>query len=299
MNTIPLGPSVLPIRLVLSAVALVVLVLVSVNLSPIWTNLPMYAIGFPHYFLALYYSKRGIANVWNHPRGIGLLLAFLPLSFLPWFLPTPVIVKLLVLYFAIHHAMSEVYFDAKDHSKQLRTAHWWAVVSSYFAITGHHLHSALPFQAIGWVGTLVFTTVFFLIAKRENGLSLPSMLRTCPWIFLGPLVALAGEWVYLDWRFLINWHFVFWLFLPYLRKGMFTQQKLRSYWLQNGFMTLALLLLIMWMNNPKFLIGQELGHGLKLGLRNFFFTWSFLHISLSFLVSGGNPDWIKRILSKG
>lgn len=299
MNAIAKGISVFPIRLVLSALAIIVLVLVSTNLSLNWTTGPMYALGFTHYFLALHYSRRGIAAAWIRPRGKGLFLAIIPLSFLPMLLNLEVIVALLVLYFGIHHAMSEVYFDTKDHSKQLRTAHWWAVLSSYFAVTGHHLHPALHIQAIGWVGTLVFTIMFFRIAKRENMLSIPSLLGTCPWIFLGPLLALVGEWVYLDWRFLINWHFVFWLFLPYLRKGLFTPQKLRTYWLQNGLITLALYLLIQCIYSKTFLVEWDPYRIFVRGFENFFLTWSFLHISWSFLVSGGNPDWIKRVVSKG
>ena len=76
-------------------------------------------------------------------------------------------------------------------------------------------------------------------------------------------------------------------------------EKLCVYWLQNGLITLALILLLLCMHHPKFLLELDSGRIFSRGFENFFLEWSFLHISWSFLNFRGNPDWIKRILSKG
>lgn len=287
-----------PIRLSLSAIVLLMMIGMFHFLPIQATVLAMYIVGYTHYLLAIHYSKRGIAQAWGKKRSKWILISFLPLVFLP-FLNETLIVPSLVVYFGIHHAMSEVYFDAKHHSKKLRTTHWLALIGSYFAITGHHISSVSNLDSIGWIVNVAATLAFFYVWRKEGTLSFKTMVYTCPWIILGPAVALIGEYIYLDWRFLINWHFFFWLFIPYLRSGMFNSNQIRTYWTQN--------ILLMALFSFLFFISSQPGNfdvigwepvGMKI-LSRFFLAWSFFHISWSFIISGGNPNWLKSWIASG
>ena len=151
------------IRLTLSALALGICCFMATTLSMNYTVFLMYSLGYTHYLLAVYYSKRGIQRAWSKAPAKTLLLMLLPLSFVPLFLNDAAIPGL-VLYFAVHHAMSEVYFDSRNHSKWLRNVHFMALIGSYFAITGHHL--AWWVDEIGWLLTLVMTPAFFIINRK-------------------------------------------------------------------------------------------------------------------------------------
>lgn len=280
------------LRLTLSALALGVCCFMATALPFNNTVFLMYSLGYTHYLLAIHYSKRGIQKAWSKGPAKTILLMLLPLSFIPLFLNN-VAIPGLVLYFGVHHAMSEVYFDSRHHSKRLRNVHFMAVIGSYFAITGHHL---MPWvDDAGWLLTSVMTPAFFIINRKYDQHNLRSLIFTCPWIVLGPLVAGFGELVFLDWRFLINWHFLFWLSLPYLRKGMFTPRQNKVYWIQNiGLSALFFGLFYVASSTPLF--GFSGGLITSLWLSQFFLFWSYFHISWSFLISGGNPQWLKRLL---
>ncbi len=287
-----------PIRFSLSALVLVLMIGMFTLLPLQLTVLSMYIFGYTHYLLAIHYSKRGIAQAWSKKRSKWLLISILPLTFIP-FLNESLIVPSLVIYFGIHHVMSEVYFDAKNHSKQLRTTHWWALIGSYFAITGHHVSWVANLSSIGWIVNIVATLAFLYVWRKEGTLAFKTMVYTCPWIIFGPAVALIGEYIYLDWRFLINWHFFFWLFIPYLRSGMFNRGQIRTYWKQNILLT-ALFSFLFFISLPTGnidVIGWE-PVGMKI-LTKFFLAWSFLHISWSFIISGGNPNWLKSWIASG
>jgi hypothetical protein len=255
----------------------------------------MYSLGYTHYLLAVHYSKRGIKKAWSKGTAKTLLLLLLPLSFIPLFI-NDLAVPGLVLYFGVHHAMSEVYFDSKHHTKRLRNVHFMALIGSYFAITGHHL--APWVDDAGWLITLVMTPAFFIINKKYDQHDLRSLISTSPWIVLGPLVAIFGEFIFLDWRFLINWHFLFWLSLPYLRKGMFTAKQNRIYWVQNIGLS-ALFLGLFYFASATLLFGFTGGVIVSAWLGQLFLFWSYFHISWSFLISGGNPTWLKRLIGVG
>ena len=287
-----------PIRFILSLVTLLLMVGMVQFLPFDFTVLFMYILGYTHYLLAIHYSKRGISQAWGNKRSKWMLISIMPLSFLP-FLNDSLIVPSLVVYFGIHHVMSEVYFDAKHHSKQLRTMHWWALIGSYFAITGHHVSWVPNLDSIGWLVNIAATIAFFYLWRKEGVLNLKAIIHTCPWIILGPGIALIGEFIYLDWRFLINWHFLFWLFIPYLRSGMFNSKQIRTYWIQN-ILLMALFSVLFYAAMPS--LNSNVGGWNLVGgkvLAQFFLAWSFFHISWSFLVSGGNPKWLKSWVAKG
>lgn len=287
-----------PLRINLSMIVLLLMLAMFLLLPLRATSLTMYCIGYAHYLLAIYYSRRGIQSAWSSRRSKWLLLAMLPLAFVPFLSNSYEHVVIgLVIYFGLHHTMSEVYFDAKRHSKRFRSLHWWAVLGSYFAITGHHVPSFLYSEIIGWVVCIAATTALLVVRKREGELSLRYVLHTCPWLLLGPVVALIGEFVFLDWRFLINWHFFFWLFIPHLRKGMFTPRKTRIYWAQNAVLIGFFAFLFYALNvgpSTEIMDFSVIG---TLVLSQFFLAWSYFHISWSFLVSGGNPGWLKNWVS--
>ena len=287
-----------PWRLILSLCALVVCSYMATSMPINYTVLMMYSLGFTHYILAIHYSKRGLQKAWSSGIAKWPLLLLLPLSFVPLFVDGTAIPGL-VLYFGFHHAMSEVYFDSKQHSRRLRNAHYIAVTGSYFAITGHHLKFLPWLDELGWVSMLVATPIFFIVNQKHDQHDLRSLISTCPWIVLGPLVAILGEFVILDWRFLINWHFLFWLSLPYLRKGMFTLKQKKTYWIQNVLLSAIIFTLFSVGTFYPSVLGDIGSLVLIHWLGQLFLFWSYFHISWSFLISGGNPQWLKKIFQVG
>ena len=279
------------LRLSLSAIALGVCCFMATSLPLNYTSFLMYSLGYTHYLLAVHYSKRGIQRAWSKRPAKTILLILLPLSFVPLFL-NDLAIPGLVFYFGLHHVMSEVYFDSRHHSNRLRNVHFLALIGSYFAITGHHL--APWVDDMGWLLTLVMTPAFFIINRKHDRHDLRSLIFTCPWIILGPLVAIFGEFIFLDWRFLINWHFLFWLSLPYLRKGMFTAKQKKVYWIQNIGLS-ALIFGLFYTASFTRTLGFAGGLIAMAWLGQLFLFWSYFHISWSFLVSGGNPQWLKSL----
>lgn len=271
-------------RLIISVFAMLISFAVAEVLSGYMLSTAVFGLGYAHYALGLKYSRRGVTNAWQQPVAKGLILTALVGSVLlagqTWATPG------IIVYFGIHHAISEAYFA--QESAQVRSAHGVVVLGTYLAIIFRNL-SFFPYaQQAGWVITAVGIAALLYYVKGQKGI-----LNRFPWLVIGPAFLLLSHWVVVDWRVLTLFHFIFWGALPALRPGMIKGMALRKYWtetaLANTFSLVAVFALYYY--------GLTTQNGLPyMAMMKLFFAWSYLHITWSFVVSGANPPWIKRLV---
>lgn len=250
-------------------------------------NIVVYGLGYAHYALGLKYSRRGVSNAWLKPRSKAILLGAVVASFL--LAGIPMVVTGIIAYFGIHHAISEAYFD--QATPRIRTAHGAVVLGTYLSIISSNIPFIPHLMEIGWAVTAV-SAAFLLVAVRKEG-SPVSAFKRFPWLTIGPAFLLLALWVPVDWRTLTIFHFIFWGALPVLRPGMLTGAALKTYWTETALVNAACIALVLLLNRWGGSGPQNIPY---LAMTQLFFAWSYLHITWSFVVSGANPPWVKRLV---
>ena len=260
-------------------------------------NILLLGLTFAHYILGLVYSMRGLRHSWNRDRPKTLLLFLIPLAFVPlgkdWLIPV------LIFYFGIHHAISEAYFmrsQGTPEMTQVRTANWIVVISSYFAIVCRDTQYAELVFLLGWGGIVIGTIAWFWFRRKLQSLgkvTFKEVLYAYPWIVVGPIFASISHFIKVDWRAIVLYHVVFCIFLPLERPGMLNGPSLKTYWLRTISLNLGCLAgmvgLYWYVQTYQNMLPLAITEGI-------FYGWAFLHISGSFLISGANPMWVKKLL---
>lgn len=256
--------------------------------------------GYPHVLLGLRYSQRGLKEAWQSQTAKIVLLLIVPLGLLA---PTfDWNVMALMLYFGLHHAISETFFGrGRDEESAYRKPLMVLLlfVSYTFSIKGNFYLPYLAKVGLAAVGTVSFFWILFL---SRGLLKRPSERRDFfnreSWVFIGPALAVIANWAPVDWKVYILYHFAFYAFLPLLKEGVLPKEKLKKFWMEgalwNGlgiilFLTVALQL-------------RSSGGAFEvvwIASLNLFYGLTYIHISWSFLISGANPSWIRRLLLAG
>jgi hypothetical protein len=260
-------------------------------------NILLLGLTFAHYSLGLVYSVRGLNHSWNRDRPKTLLLLLMPLGFIP--LGTDWLLPLLVFYFGIHHAISEAYFvksQGTPEMTQVRTSNWILIIGSYFAIVAKDtLYPEITFN-LGWGCIAIGTLSWFWFRRRLPNLgaiTVKEILCNYPWIVIGPVFGVLSYYISVDWRVLVLYHVVFYIFLPLARPGMLKGPTLKTYWSRTIFvnvMCLAGMVFLYWHAKTfNAILPLAITEGI-------FYGWTFIHISWSFLISGANPMWLKKLL---
>ena len=271
-------------RLIISALAMLISFALAEVLDTYYLSTAVYGLGYAHYALGLKYSRRGVTNAWQRPVAKGLILLALVGSFLlagqTWAVPG------IIIYFGVHHAISEAYFT--QESTHVRSAHGVVVLGTYLAIIFRNLGFFPYAQQAGWVITAIGIAALLYYVKGEKNL-----LNRFPWLVIGPAFLFLSNWLPVDWRVLTIFHFIFWGALPALRPGMIKGMALRTYWTETAVVN-ALSLVVVF---ALYFYGLSTRNGLPyMAMTKLFFAWSYLHITWSFVVSGANPPWIKRLV---
>jgi hypothetical protein len=117
-----------------------------------------------------------------------------------------------------------------------------------------------------------------------------------PWL-LGAMVMLMLSFIKpFAWQVLILFHFTFWGVLPVFRKAMFERgsKQLKIFWKDawqwNGSWLIVIGALATWSYINK---DYRLFELMLVG----FYIATYWHISVSFIISGANPSWIRQIFS--
>ena len=275
-------------RLVLSAVAMLASFAIMEKMPE--ANVLVYGLGYAHYALGLKYSRRGVNSAWERPRAKALLLGAFATSFL--LAGIPMVVTGIIVYFGIHHAISEAYFQTD--SPRVRTAHGAVVIGTYLSIISSNLSFIPHLMEAGWVVTILAALALIVAVKSESGkLDWSLMLRRFPWLTIGPAFLILAFWLPVDWRALTLFHFIFWGALPALRPGLIKGRALKTYWTETALINAGCVALVLGLN----LFGKNTSNQLPyFAMTQLFFAWSYLHITWSFIVSGANPPWVKRLV---
>ena len=84
-----------------------------------------------------------------------------------------------------------------------------------------------------------------------------------------------------------------WGALPALRPGLIKGCALKAYWTETVLINAGCVALVLGLN----LFGKNTSNQLPdFAMTQLFFAWSYLHITWSFIVSGANPPWVKRLV---
>lgn len=251
--------------------------------------------GIPHIILGAKYSKRGLQNAFNNYRNKTLILMFLPLSLIFGFNYGAVG---LIFYFAIHHAISETYSHKSlfQNSGLFNLAYGILVGSSFLIACRNDIieYSFLFFWCYLLFFASAITLIFFIKKQYIKIDSVKELLQTHPWLVGAPVLCILTIYNPISWYVLILYHYVFWGFLPLFRRDMFQgdKSKLKTFWKDaikwNGLGTIAIGLLV-------YISAKQVDFRLFQMILLAFYIGNYWHISVSFVISGANPQFIRRL----
>ncbi len=255
-------------------------------------------IGLGHYALAVWYSRQKIKKSLQDGYSATSLVVLFLLSIVAFVYQIPSIVVL----FGIHHVFSEIYLcqsfypHSKSHrSELLAGARFVFHALGYFIIA----YSIKPFRyqflapyliAYGIIALLYFALIWVKSERKEK-------LDMIGSEFLFVLFILACvHWKMGFWNALF-YHFIFWVFFPLQKIATFSpplrEKSIKTYVVQTIFISalcIAVAYSIDWdQMHPLFFIQTSKSVEVLGAL-------GYVHIMISFLLSGMNPNIIKKIL---
>ena len=251
--------------------------------------------GIPHIILGAKNSKRGLSSSFVFYWKKVLLMLLIPLSL---FLGFKFGALGLVFYFAIHHAISETY-SYKSFLKEnsfFNTFYGLLILTSYLiACRADLVEYKFLIPSFCAVFTISLFSLLFITKKYFNKLdSMKALLISYPWLIVAPALCLLTVFKPISWMVLILYHFAFWGMLPLFRRDIFKgdEDRLKIFWKDaikwNGMGLLGIGFLAFWSSySLDFRIFQM--------IILLFYISTYWHISISFIISGANPSFIKHL----
>ena len=251
--------------------------------------------GFPHVLLGIKYSKRRMEAVWTQPWMKSFLVLLIPASLVMGFSSWGMYG--LILYFGLHHALSEAFAHRREGFESLHYQPWvflLTLVTYLFVCREDVFTTGVPvWLGAAWISVILSS--WLLIAKNRS-VPMRRVLEGFPWI-LGSIACIGMSFYRpIPWENFILFHFVFWGMLPLFRKNMFRDNETakRQFWKDavhwNGVGLASMSILTIWS-------GLVLDFRFVQFLLLVFYALTYWHITSAFVVSGANPNWIKRIFS--
>ncbi len=298
----------MPVSLLRVASILIVIVIAQATPNKIWLWL-VYSWGLAHYLIAIIYSKRQISALAQQP---GIFLAPFSMAVLGAALYLGQFS--LLYYFALHHVFNEAYILAPTtpaddtNMRALRGSAVLVHVFLYFFLlrdsailgvldislfsTGSFLPqhfvklSVSPHSLI--IGLLAglflsYAAFFYYLNSLRSSLDRMSLIENSAFEILG-LGAVVASLFYVRFDFLhiVLYHFVFWTLFPMLNLRFLGIRPLLTYW---GLTAACLAGFFVF--SPSGISGFRLTT-----FRAQFFLWSYIHITISFVLSNAHPQWI-------
>jgi hypothetical protein len=262
-----------------------ILGVVALTMSPAGFYQSLLLLANTHYFLALIYSKRQIANALSGvSRAIPLLITITAAAFL-----MPQLRANLIFYFGVHHVFTEVYLLQREvHSGQIAETKWlrfWALVFNFFLyLSVVHDHARnLPLEQLLVGLSLSGVGYFASLWSLRKRLTLRQIIDTSAVELISfGLLALSFH-TKIQLIHYVAYHVIFWAIYP-VPKAM-KNGKLKSYLALN-----ALILSVVWLLSP---LGPV--HTAVQVWTRIFLTLSVVHISMSFALSSAQPGWLNRL----
>jgi len=257
--------------------------------STSWYSL-VFSLGFSHYLLALIYSHRQIRQVGRQTHSIAPALAVLALGTVLYINNVP-----LYVYFGIHHVFNEVYLRRRSILRTdttdaigLSTSGIFLHFAAYFLLLRAKAITDSGYLPVVLTGLIIATVAYFYYLRRmQASLSAAKLIDLCAF----EVIVLALVPVAFFYKFtlqqIVCYHFVFWALFPMVR--LIANRKIPSIALYSA-LTIGSFM-IFYTISP---LGPPT---LQISLRTFldqFILWSYIHITISFILSSSHPEWIAR-----
>lgn len=256
----------------------------ALNLYPNWIQAESFfnASLLGHYLISAIYSKNQFYEVLRGSiklRGWLVLIALF--SIVQW---TPIFI--MPVYFGIHFILSEIYNGKWINSKTIRFLRWSSSTCLYLLCNRFVSPiSSLPMGPLWAIfGASVLGLGCVVISGSFNRQERAHGLGIVVYEFIGVIGVLSLLAVPHTYRDVLTLHTIWWLIYPF--------EKLRGVYLWKYlFITVATTAIF-------FVITPAAHTGYSVSLESLFRTGLFLgniHITLSFVTSPSNPQWIKRL----
>jgi hypothetical protein len=264
-------------------------------LPEIYLTILVLGTGIPHILLGAKNSQRGLSSSFRVYWKKVIIMILIPMSLI---LGLKFGALGLVFYFALHHAISETYSYKSFFEKNVffNFLYCLIVLSSFLiACRGDFTAYDALISCCYVVFFLSLISLLFISKKHFYKLeSIKGLLVSHPWLVLAPVLCLLTIFKPISWMVLILYHFAFWGMLPLFRSDIFkgNQERLKVFWkdaiIWNGLGLLGIGLIV-------FLSSQFVDFRLFQMIILLFYIATYWHISISFIISGSNPAFIKRI----
>lgn len=251
----------------------------------------LWSTAFVHYLLALYYSRK---RLWHMGYGKPMLLAIATMAG-GWLLYINEFS--LLIYFGVHHVFNEVYLTNRaipPVNEQLRKGF---LVSAIFLNASIYAVVLREYPEISWVdhgllfGLLITSGSAFLyyVIRLADELESWGCLGLAVVECMGLVLVVISFFVDIRLNYIVLYHFIFWFFYPI---SMFRQRGGSAL---TGYVAASFGLLVLFIALSPISPVSSLDKGLS----EHYFTqqfifWSYLHITISFIVSDAHPLWIRR-----
>ena len=255
----------------------------------------VYIFAFSHYLIGALYSRKIIFSLLASPK------AYLPLALLcltGWFAYKESFS--LLLYFGLHHALSEGYLKQRFFNIQasaellsrLQASSFWLHLSGFFLLVRSDptLYRAYYLKPALIIFIIALTYFVYRIWHDRAIFKQTSILKLCGSELV--LLGLLGVSFFYPISFLqvVFYHFTLWALLPYLRAGSPNAIRPLAFY---TLLTLASLAVIVYYS-PYYVPISSRYHLFE----DWFILLSYAHITLSFAISNANPEWINRVFAK-
>jgi hypothetical protein len=264
-------------------------------LPEIYLTILVLGTGIPHIILGAKNSQRGLSSSFRVYWKKVIIMILIPISLIFGF-------KFgalgLVFYFALHHAISETYSYKSFFEKNIFFNFlYFLIVLSSFLIACRGDFTAYDSLILCCYVVFFLSLLLLLFISKKHFYKLESikgLLVSHPWLVLAPFLCLLTIFKPISWMVLILYHFAFWGMLPLFRSDIFkgNKERLNVFWkdaiIWNGLGLLGIGLIV-------FLSSQFVDFRLFQMIILMFYIATYWHISISFIISGSNPEFIKRI----
>jgi len=261
----------------------------------IYLSILVLGTGIPHIILGAKNSQRGLSSSFRVYWKKVLVMLLIPLSLILGF-------KFgalgLVFYFALHHAISETYSHKSFFEKNIFFNFLYClIVLSSFLIACRGDFAAYDSLILCCYVVFLLSLLLLLFISKKHFYKLESikgLLVSHPWLVLAPVLCLLTIFKPISWLVLILYHFAFWGMLPLFRNDIFkgNKERLKVFWkdaiIWNGLGLLSIGLIVV-------LSSQFVDFRLFQMIILLFHIATYWHISISFIISESNPEFINRI----
>ncbi|MEE9447916.1 MAG: hypothetical protein V3V09_08130 [Arenicellales bacterium] len=257
----------------------------------------VYIFGISHFLLATYYSRHKITSALSNSKHY---FALAPLALLG--LASYTTSFSLVLYFGLHHALSEAYLVQRkvgaslneQSMMTLQTSRFFMQLSGYILLVRND-----PFFRIEQLNSLalivfVLSSLVFVwqMWRASDNLSLHQLIKLFyseAMLFLFLLLSLAFPITFLQ---VVFYHYTFWAILPFLNFSIHNKKHIKPAVIYTLLTVISIIVLIKV---------SPLHHPTSTRYFRFeywFVLQSYLHITLSFATSNANPGWLIALFNR-